>query len=381
MINLLHRYIFKELLVSIGISFCFFLFVLLMGETIRDLSELLTSGKLGFKLFLQLMALLIPHLAIYAIPFAVLSGILIGLGRMCSDKEITAMKASGFSLYQIASSVFFIAFLGMVISAAFSLYYGPKSTLTYRSLIAQSLSENPIGFIQEKKFVKDFPGYVIYVNDREGKELKDFWVWELNEADEVQLFARAQSGKLDYDKSRRSLLLNLQNGSIEGRTTLDTSSINANSPKILYFQSLPIVLPLNALFENLSTGPVRYKDMTFPQLMDERKVLREKEEGSDGIISEERKHLQLYIHENLSQAYSVFALSLVAIPLAIRVGRKESLINVLIALLIALLYHLLTVFMSWFDGVEGIRSDLLIWIPNILFQFLGIWLFSKAARK
>jgi lipopolysaccharide export system permease protein len=352
-----------------------------MGETIRDLSELLTSGKLGFKLFLQLMALLIPHLAIYAIPFAVLSGILIGLGRMCADEEITAMKASGFSLYQIASSVFLIAFLGMVISAAFSLYYGPKSTLTYRSLIAQSLSENPIGFIQEKKFVKDFPGYVIYVNDREGKELKDFWVWELNEAEEVQLFVRAQSGELDYDKNKRSLLLNLQNGSIEGRTTLDTSSINANSPKILYFQSLPIVLPLNALFENLSTGSVRYKDMTFPQLMDERKVLREKEEGSDGIISEERKHLQLYIHENLSQAYSVFALSLVAIPLAIRVGRKESLINVLIALLIALLYHLLTVFMSWFDGVEGIRSDLLIWIPNILFQFLGIWLFSKAARK
>ena len=88
MINLLHRYIFKELLISIGISFCFFLFVLLMGETIRDLSELLTSGKLGFKLFLQLMALLIPHLAIYAIPFAVLSGILIGLAECVPMKKL-----------------------------------------------------------------------------------------------------------------------------------------------------------------------------------------------------------------------------------------------------------------------------------------------------
>jgi lipopolysaccharide export system permease protein len=327
------------------------------------------------------MALLIPHLAIYAIPFAVLSGILIGLGRMCADEEITAMKASGFSLYQIASSVFLIAFLGMIISAAFSLYYGPKSTLTYRSLIAQSLADNPMGFIQEKKFVKDFPGYVIYVNDREGKELKDFWIWELNEADEVELFVRAQSGELDYSENNKALLLNLKNGSIEGRTTLDTSSISASSPKILYFQSLPIVLSLDALFENLSAGPIRYKDMTFAQLMDERESLKEKEVLSDGRMSEERKHLQLYIHENLSQAYSVFALSLVAIPLALRVGRKESLINVLIALLIALLYHLLTVSMSWFDSMEGIRSDLLIWIPNILFQFLGIWLFSKAARQ
>lgn len=381
MINLLHRYIFKELLISIGISFCFFLFVLLMGETIRDLSELLTSGKLGFKLFLQLIALLIPHLAIFAIPFAVLSGILIGLGRLCADEEITAMKASGFSLYQISSSVFFIAFLGILISAAFSLHYGPKSSLAYRSLIAQSLADNPLGFIQENSFVKDFPGYVIYVNDREGKKLKDFWIWELNEANEVELFLRAKKGELNYEENKRALMLNLENGSIERRTTLDTSSISSSSPKILYFESLPILLPLDTLFEDLSAAPIRYKDMTLAQLMDERNSLKDKEDNLDGMISEQRRHLQLYIHENLSQAYSVFALSIVAIPLAIRVGRKESLVNVLIALLIALLYHFLTVCMSWFDGVIGIRSDLLIWIPNILFQLLGIWLFSKAARQ
>lgn len=381
MINLLHRYIFKELLISIGISFCFFLFVLLMGESIRDLSELLTSGKLGFKLFFQLVALLVPHLAIFAIPFAVLSGILIGLGRLCADEEITAMKASGFSLYQISSSVFFIAFLGMMISAVFSLHYGPKSTQAYRSLIAQSLADNPLGFIQEKKFVKDFPGYVIYVENREGRELKDFWIWDLNEANEVEVFIRSQRGELNYDENKKALILNLEGGSIERRTSLDAISLSASSPKILYFESLPILLPLDGVFKNLSTGPIRYKDMTFAQLMDERELLRTEEVKVGGTMSEQRRYLQLYIHENLSQAYSVLALSLVAIPLAIRVGRKESLINILIALLIALLYHLLTAFMSWFDGIEGIRSDLLIWVPNILFQFLGIWLFSKVARQ
>ena len=63
-----------------------------------------------------------------------------------------------------------------------------------------------------------------------------------------------------------------------------------------------------------------------------------------------------------------------AIPLAIRVGRKESLINILIALLIALLYHLLTVSMSWFDGVE-VYAQIYLFGLNILFQLLGIWLF------
>ena len=198
---------------------------------------------------------------------------------MCSDEEITAMKASGFGLYQISTSVFFIAFIGMILSAACSLYYGPKSTLAYRSLIAESLADNPLGFIQEKKFIKDFPGYVIYVNNRDRNKLEDFWVWELNEKNQVMLFLRAKSGKLDYDKDNKALLLNLSEGSVESRTTLDASKISEKSPKILYFKSLPISLPLNALFDNLSVGPVRYKDMTLLQLLSERQLLKTKEIG------------------------------------------------------------------------------------------------------
>lgn len=381
MIHLLHRYIFKELLIGIGISFSFFLLVLVLANAVQDLSEMLSTGKLGFKEFFQLLLLLFPYLATYAIPLSVLSGIFIAFGRLSGDNEITAMKASGFSLFQMASSVFFIAFIGMAFSAMVTLHYGPKSVVSYKKILANTLINNPLGFIQSGKFIKEFPGYILYTNDREGSELKDLWIWELDENNELNLFVRSESGILSYDLNKNALMLDLKNGSIEERTALDFSADAQTNPKILYFESLPISLSLERLFGNFVVKPTRYKHMTLEQLLEKRNELIEQEQDDGLVFSQERGHLQVYIHKNLSQAYSVFALALIGMPLAIRVGRKESYINILLALLIALLYHVLFVFSSWIEAAGVLRSDLLVWLPNIIFQLLGIWLFARALKR
>lgn len=381
MVHLLHRYIFKELLIGIGISFSFFLLVLVLANAVQDLSEMFTTGKLGFKEFSQLLLLLFPYLATYAIPLSVLSGIFIAFGRLSADGELTAMKASGFSLFQMASSVFLIAFIGMVFSALVTLHYGPKSVSTYKSILANTLINNPLGFIQEGKFIRDFPGYILYTNDWDGAELKDLWIWELGEGNELNLFLRSESGLLSYDQDKNSILLDLKKGRIEERTAFDFSAGSLANPKILYFESLPISLSLERLLGNFVVKATRYKHMTLQQLLDRRAELIEEERNSGTFFSQERSRIQVYIHKNLSQAYSVFALALIGVPLAIQVGRKESYINILLALLIALLYHVLFVFSSWIESAGALRSDLLVWLPNIIFQLLGIVLFARALRR
>ena len=76
---------------------------------------------------MPVILLLIPVVSVYAIPLAVLTGTLIAFGRLSSDSELTAMKSLGFSLYQMASSVFFIAFISMVMSALITLQYAPNA--------------------------------------------------------------------------------------------------------------------------------------------------------------------------------------------------------------------------------------------------------------
>ena len=76
----------------------------------------------------------------------------------------------------------------------------------------------------------------------------------------------------------------------------------------------------------------------------------------------------------------MFSLAIFGVPLAIRVGRKESYANLGIALVIAMTFYFLLIAVSWLEGYTALRPDLLIWLPNIIFQAVGMWMLQRANR-
>jgi lipopolysaccharide export system permease protein len=380
MLNLLHRHVLKEILVATGLAMGLFVFVLLMGNALRDVAELVAAGKLGVGIFLKLIGLLIPYVAAYALPLGMLTGTLMALGRLSSEREITAMKSAGMSLYQIASPVFLIAFVGMVIGVVVNLHYAPQSRLAYKQLMASAITENPIGFIEEKRFINEFPGYVIYMGGRDGSTMKDFWIWELDEQKRVKLFLRAAEGDLDYDKVRNELVLTLKNGTAEQRSEEDPEAVSTAPAQSLFFGELPIALPLEQIFGEKGKRRTRTKEMTFSQLMKVRNAELAKEAETDSGMTQERLKVQVHLQKNFAMAFSVFSLAIFGVPLAIQVGRKETYANLAIALIIAMTYYFLMIIVSWMEGNPALRADLLIWLPNIIFQSIGYWLIRRTNR-
>ena len=63
MLSLLHRHILKEILVATGLAMGLFIFVLLVGNALRDVAELVVAGKLEFWVFVKVLGLLIPYVA------------------------------------------------------------------------------------------------------------------------------------------------------------------------------------------------------------------------------------------------------------------------------------------------------------------------------
>jgi len=378
MLNLLHRHVLKEVLVATGLAMGLFVFVLLLGNAMRDIAELVAAGKLDAIVFLKLMGLLIPYVAAYALPLGVLTGTLMALGRLSSQQEITAMKASGLSLYQIASPVFLISFIGMVAGVVVNLHYAPQSRLAYKQLMATAVSENPIGFIEERRFIHEFPGYVIYMGGRDGSLMKDFWIWELDNAQRVKLFLRAEEGEISFDKDSSALILTLRNGTAEQRDEQDPEALNEDPMRSLFFGELPIELPMGEIFGEKSQRRVRTKEMVFSQLMAKRDLLLAEEAEATEGMSAERMKLQVHIQKSFAMAFSVFSLAIFGVPLAIHVGRKESYANLGIALVIAMSYYFLIIAVSWMEGVPSLRPDLLIWLPNIIFQAAGFYMIQRA---
>lgn len=380
MLSLLHRHILKEILVATALAMGLFIFVLLVGNALKDVAELVVAGKLDFLVFVKVLGLLIPYVASFALPLGMLTGTLIALGRLSSQREITAMKSAGLSLYQIAAPVFLIAFVGMIAAVLVNQHYAPQSRIERKALLASALTDNPVGFIEERRFIHEFPGYVIYMGGRVGGTMKDFWIWELDEAKRVKLFLRAAEGELEYNEGDRELVLTLRDGTAEQRDIDNPEAFGDDMPDSLFFGELPIALPLDRLFGEESKRRLRTKEMTFAQLMNRRKAELEKEEQTGEGMTEDRLEVQMHIQKNFALAFSVFSLAVFGVPLAIQVGRKETYANLGIALVIAMSYYFLIIMVSWLEEKPALRPDLLIWLPNLIFQSIGFWMIHRASR-
>ena len=213
--NLLDRHIFKNVLFACVGAVALFVFVLTLGNVIRDLLGHVLAGQLPLLPFLRLAWLWVPAMAIYALPIGILTGVLLTLGRLSADNEVTAMRAAGISLTRIARPVLVLGVLG----AAGALYVNfesmPRARVQYETELADAVRSNPISFIRPKTFIREFKGKVIYVGEKEGDVVRDIWLWELDSKGRVRRLVRAESGRIVYDAATNSLVPTLFNAKTE----------------------------------------------------------------------------------------------------------------------------------------------------------------------
>jgi lipopolysaccharide export system permease protein len=87
MFKFFDRYVLREVGPPFGIGLLLFTFVLLMSQ-ILVLAELFITKGVSFRLAAEVLIDLIPSLLAFAVPMAVLMGILAGLSRLSTDSEI-----------------------------------------------------------------------------------------------------------------------------------------------------------------------------------------------------------------------------------------------------------------------------------------------------
>jgi lipopolysaccharide export system permease protein len=380
MLPLLHRHLLREISTSTALAMALFVFVLLLGNALGDIFGLMFAGKLDAILFFKLVALLIPFVAAYALPLGMLTGTLMAVGRLSAQHELTAMKSAGLSLARVAAPVFFLSTLGVVVGLIVNLHYAPQSRTAYKNLIASAVTENPLSFIEARRFINEFPGAVIYASEREGSSMRDVWFWKLNKDKQVELFIRGREGKVEYREADNALVLTLLDGSTEQRKTDGNGDFSQTDFNMLDFGELSFEWSLDSIFQNQAARPIKLQNMTFAQLMEERRSILEDEAASDSGLSVKRLAVQFHVQQNCAYAFSIFSLAIFGVPLAIRVGRRESYANLAIALVITLIFYALMIAVSWMEGRVALRPDLLIWLPNVIFQSLGLYLLARANR-
>ena len=387
--TVIHRYIFRSIVAAGFAAVTLFVFVLLAGNALREILGLLASGRLTSAQFLELLLLLIPYVVSYALPLGLLTGILIVLGRMSARREITAMRSAGISLWSISAPIFAAVLIGVAIAAFINNYHAPDAKTRFRMLLADSVRQDPLRFIIPRVFVKEFRGYVLYVGATHEGTLRDLWIWELDERDRVTRLHRAASGNLRYDSADEELVLTLNAGYSELRDEENPDDLQTVRPMLSFREAPRIRFPLDGYFGR-KRSKFSYSALNFDRLRERMREGRNRLEISGGesfesderaLIEKDVRKCRIQIQKNFAMAFSVLSLAIVGIPLGLRAGRSETHANIAIALVLAMAYYVLVVIVGWMENKPLLRPDLLVWIPNLIFQFSGACTLAIAAKK
>jgi len=370
--NLLHRHILWSVLATCLAAVGLFAAVLILGNVLKDMMAYLLAGQIEPLTFLYLMALLVPYVAAYALPMGMLAGVLLVLGRMSAQNEITAMRASGLSLFYVARPVVLLGLLATMVALLINFEFMPRARTAYKAILADAVQTNPLSFIVPNTFVREFPGVVIYVEEKEGAVLRDIWFWRLDDENRVQESGRAKSGEVRFDQVTAALEVTLRDVMAEARNDVDPEDFSRVRGTSMVGE-VPLVFAVDDLF-NQKQRRTKFAWMTFNQLMVERH--RMEVAGTP----EDRLKVKMAVVEKASTALAVLAFAVIAVPLGIRVSRQETSANLAVALILVMTYYFMTVIVTWLEKQPALRPDLLLWLPSLLFLFLGIYLFRRVER-
>jgi hypothetical protein len=109
------------------------------------------------------------------------------------------------------------------------------------------------------------------------------------------------------------------------------------------------------------------------RLVKETRSVEKHEEETSKI----RQRYLFEINKRLVLSASCFAFTMVAVPLGIRIRRREKSVNVLIGVMIALLYYTVIIVIEKSGQINELRPHLVIWILPVMTILLGVRLFRR----
>ena len=380
-VRILDRHVLIETAITSTVATSAFVFVLVAGNVLQKVVGAVATGRVSTWQGIELVGLLFPGVIPYALPMGVLTGFLIAFGRMSSQNEITAMKAGGIKLLRIAQPALILAASFTLLAAWLNLEIAPRANTEYRRLLVGSAQENPASIITPGELNRQFKGLVIRAGSRDDDVLKDFWLWRLDSNGKLVQSIQAKEARLErVDKPDGSIFLRVKLKEARMESRVDEKLSFAKPSSFAAATDSVMEFPADAIFKNSGTVERKLRWLTTSELL----VAMEKgwkvsPQSTPDEIAQGKMEAKKQLMAHLASAFSIFALALLAIPLAMRVGRSETFVNASIALGISLSYYVLSSAAGWVKS-PALRPDILVWVPNIIVLAIAFRLMKRSEQ-
>jgi lipopolysaccharide export system permease protein len=344
-------------------------FVLVLGNVLRELMDLMINRNLPLKSVILFMLLVLPFSLTFTIPWGFLTALLLVFGRMSADNELLTLRASGVSMVRLCMPVFLLALVLSGICFWLNIDAAPRAKQKMASTISDLAKSDPLALFTPDEVIDQDPDRLIYIGGKEGDKLTNIMIFEVDGESLPAGMIMAKEGRLSLDPQNDGLVFHLYHARFENRDKMDPSDVSKIREGMVMAEGA-YRMSLDKLFEAARRGrPL--SSYTLPEL---EKFLAE---GAGG----DTLKATVEYHRRFSVALASVAFVLVAVPLGITAHRKETSVGFGISLVLAFAYYVFILQAQVFGRNPAAHPVLLMWIPNVLFGIIGSILFIRLARR
>ncbi|MFA5259980.1 MAG: LptF/LptG family permease [Candidatus Omnitrophota bacterium] len=361
--RILRNYVLIECIVPFFLALGVLTCVFLLGNLIQ-LAHMVINKGVSLITVSQVFLLYIPLLLGYTLPIACLVAVTLGFSRLSSDNEILAMRASGILLRRLFAPLFVVGAILSLLMFILNDQVIPYAHHEQRKLLKDLGTKNPTALLEPGVFIHAFDGQILFIHRVEDNRMYNITIYQPQPDGKPTRTIIASRGEFSRVPEKKQIILKLING-----TSDEPDLKNPNNFYKLNFNTLFVTLDTTQAEQKIDKKP---KSMTLRELKSEGRRLQQ--------LLVDTTRLETEYYRKITWSFSPLVFVTLGFPLAVITNKREKSANVVIAIIAAAVYYLITLGCEALSIEHIVPAAIIMWVPNIIGGAVTLFLNYRLTR-
>jgi LPS export ABC transporter permease LptF/LPS export ABC transporter permease LptG len=358
--TLIDDYVLRDFFVYLGMILSTFLVLVLVFTLFELLGDILRN-KVSALVVAEYLLNVTPYLLYNVAPLVMLLAVLVTYGLMQRSTEITAITATGTSIYRIVTPVIIAA--GVVAASLFfaDQFYLPRTNQRQEALHNQIKGKPAQTYLRpDRKWIfgqnNDIYYYQFFDPDRD--QFGNITVFQLDKTN------FSVTRRIHADRARWADNLDRWEYERGWERTLKGSAMgDYRSFEVATFPQLP---ETPAYFKK---EVKQYSEMNYEEL---HKYIRDLQQSGFDVV-----RLRVELNKKLSYPLITLIMAVLAIPFALSTGKKGAVTGVAVAVGTAVFYTVVSRLFEAMGNLSQLPPAMAAWSPDLIFVLIGGYLILR----
>jgi LPS export ABC transporter permease LptF/LPS export ABC transporter permease LptG len=360
--TLLDDYVLRDFFIYLGMILSSFL-VLVIVFTLFELLGDILRNQVPPTVVAEYLLNVAPYLLYNVAPLVMLLAVLVTFGLMQRSNEITAIKATGTSIYRIVAPVIVAAAVLAVALFFADQFYLPRTNKRQEALHNQIKGKPAQTYLRpDRRWIfgqhNDIYYYQFFDPDRD--QFGNITVFQLDRA------SFALTRRIHAERARWEENLNRWVYEQGWDRSLRGSAIAPDGFHTFDVSTFPELKETPSYFKKEER---EYTEMNYEEL---RRYIRDLQQSGFDVV-----RLRVQLHKKLSYPLITLIMAVLAIPFSISTGKKGAITGVAVAVGIAVFYTVMSRAFEAMGNVSQLPPAMAAWSPDVIFILVGGYLILK----